>query len=119
MENILCPILTQITLVVIHLVPFLDLVHIMPVCTKTIDIFPLLVFLQMQYGPRYNPHVGLWDGESLERLWSYLRPFHKITREMSGANREFLLSNALAYYAETIATKMRTCEIEICFCRCP
>lgn len=42
--------------------------------------------------------IGLVDGELMERLWSYLRSFNKITKEMTVENRIFLLSEALLYF---------------------
>lgn len=42
--------------------------------------------------------IGLVDGELMERLWSYLRSFNKITKEMTAENRILLLSEALLYF---------------------
>lgn len=42
--------------------------------------------------------VGLSDGEVMERLWSFLRRFGRMTKEMRPAHREDVLSHALAYY---------------------
>ncbi|XP_066932743.1 uncharacterized protein [Clytia hemisphaerica] len=41
---------------------------------------------------------GLMDGELMERLWSYLRSFSKITKEMTPAHRTDLLSDALLHF---------------------
>ncbi|XP_066935364.1 uncharacterized protein [Clytia hemisphaerica] len=41
---------------------------------------------------------GLMDGEHMERLWSYLRSFSKITKEMTPAHRTDLLSDALMHF---------------------
>uniref|UniRef100_A0A7M5WQJ1 Uncharacterized protein n=2 Tax=Clytia hemisphaerica TaxID=252671 RepID=A0A7M5WQJ1_9CNID len=41
---------------------------------------------------------GLMDGELMERLWSYLRSFSKITKEMTPAHRTDLLSDALMHF---------------------
>lgn len=38
------------------------------------------------------------DGELMERLWSYLRSFSKITKEMTPAHRTDLLSDALMHF---------------------
>lgn len=40
------------------------------------------------------------DGEVLERLWSYLSQFRKMTKEMSASHREDILSDALFYFGE-------------------
>lgn len=37
------------------------------------------------------------DGEVLERLWSYLGQFRKMTKEMSASHREDILSDGLFY----------------------
>ena len=34
----------------------------------------------------------------MERLWSYLRSFSKVTKEMTSAHRMDLLSDALSHY---------------------
>ncbi|KAK7466033.1 hypothetical protein BaRGS_00037403, partial [Batillaria attramentaria] len=43
--------------------------------------------------------VGLVDGETLKRLWSYLRSFGPMTKEMRASKRVDLLSDALTHYA--------------------
>ena len=40
------------------------------------------------------------DGEVMERLWSYLRLFRKMTKEMTASHREDILSDALYFYAK-------------------
>ena len=40
------------------------------------------------------------DGEVLERLWSYLKQFKKMTKEMSVSHREDIISDALFYLCE-------------------
>ena len=42
--------------------------------------------------------VGMSDGEVMERLWSYLRCFSKMTKEMRPAHRIDVLTHALVYY---------------------
>ena len=44
------------------------------------------------------PGFGLSDGEGIERLWSYLRKFSRITKEMTPVHRDSLLCEALAYH---------------------
>lgn len=60
---------------------------------------------QVFYSPRRTPGVGLTDGESLERLWSYLGKFSRITKELTPENRTDLLTDALMYYGQTIRDK--------------
>eukprot|EP00794_Sanderia_malayensis_P001316 gene1316-1462_t len=54
---------------------------------------------QLQYAVRYSPEFGLTDGESTERLWSFLRRFTAITKEMTRTHRTDLLTDALIYFA--------------------
>lgn len=43
--------------------------------------------------------IGDTDGETIERLWSYLSAYYPQTREMTAKNRVNLLSYALIFYA--------------------
>ena len=52
----------------------------------------------MRYGPLRCEGVGLSDGEGMERLWSFLRRFGRMTKEMRPAHRIDVLSHALVYY---------------------
>jgi len=45
-------------------------------------------------------NLGLTDGEAMERLWSYLRPFSPITKEMTPSHRTDLLTDALLHHAQ-------------------
>ena len=51
------------------------------------------------YSPRQCEGFGLSDGEVMERLWSYLRRFSQMTKEMRPAHRVDILAHALLYYA--------------------
>ncbi|CAB4033443.1 Hypothetical predicted protein [Paramuricea clavata] len=46
------------------------------------------------------------DGEVMERLWSYLRLFRKMTKEMTTSHREDILSDALYFYAKKQRSKI-------------
>ena len=61
--------------------------------------FPIIV-LQIIYSPRRVPGFGLTDGEVLERLWSFLRRFGKMTKEMRPNHRVDVLSDALLFYGK-------------------
>ena len=50
--------------------------------------------------------TGLNDGEGVERLWSYLRKFSSITKEMTVANRHDLLVGALEHYSNRIMERL-------------
>ncbi len=53
----------------------------------------------MKYSTRWQEGYGLTDGEDMERLWSFLRRFSFVTKEMSPAHRVDLLTEALLHYA--------------------
>lgn len=55
--------------------------------------------MQVLYNPRRVDGAGLTDGECMERLWSYLRKFSKMTKEMTSDNRVDVLSCALFHYS--------------------
>eukprot|EP00794_Sanderia_malayensis_P006783 gene6783-7548_t len=61
---------------------------------------------QVQFGSKYCRGNGLADGEQCERLWSYLRFFSTITKEMRAADRQDLLTDALLYYGRKTAKKL-------------
>lgn len=51
------------------------------------------------YNPRHLENLGLSDGETLEKLWSYLQKFSPMTKEMRPSHRIDVLSDALKYYS--------------------
>ncbi len=66
---------------------------------------------QYHYSPRHKIGFGLTDGENLERLWSFLGKFSRMTKEMNTANRIDTLSDALHHYAKQKSAKMGMLEI--------
>ncbi|XP_066264562.1 uncharacterized protein [Branchiostoma lanceolatum] len=54
---------------------------------------------QLKYSTRRRAGFGLTDGESVERLWAYLRRFARTTKEMSPSRRIDLLTDALIHYS--------------------
>ena len=48
---------------------------------------------------RNIPGYALSDGEAVECLWSYLRRFSAMTKEMRPAHRVDVLSHALLHYS--------------------
>ncbi|RHZ88257.1 hypothetical protein Glove_24g30 [Diversispora epigaea] len=54
---------------------------------------------QVMYHPRRMNNFGLTDGESLERLWSYLGRFVSMTRRMRPNHRLDILALAIEHYA--------------------
>ncbi|KAI8498153.1 hypothetical protein Bbelb_240970 [Branchiostoma belcheri] len=63
------------------------------------------------YSPRRMEGFGLTDGEGMERLWSYLRPFFRVTKEMTPSHRLDLLTDATLHYARRKSTDI---ESSIC-----
>lgn len=67
---------------------------------KSIKNISWFRFLQLTYGQRFADSTGMTDGEGIERLWSYLRGFRKITKEMTISNRQDLLTEAMLHHTE-------------------
>ena len=61
------------------------------------------------YGPLHCQGLGLSDGEVMERMWSYLRRFSRMTKEMRPAHRVDIISHALLYYGIKTKQKLRVC----------
>lgn len=64
--------------------------------------------IQICYNPRYQDNFGLTDGEVMERMWSYLRRFSRMTKEMRPSHRVDVLSDALLYYGRQSANNLST-----------
>ena len=62
----------------------------------------------MVYGPLRCDGIELSDGEGMECLWSYLKRFGRMTKEMRPAHRVNVLSHALVYYG--LRKKEKLCE---------
>lgn len=60
---------------------------------------------QLEFGQRFVERTGLNDEEGVERLWSYLRKFSYITKEMTVSKRHYLLVDALEHYSNRIKEK--------------
>ena len=54
----------------------------------------------MLFGPLRCEGIGPSDGEVMECLWSYLRCFDRMTKEMRLAHRTDVLVHALVYYGK-------------------
>lgn len=61
---------------------------------------------QMKYNPRNILGFGLSDGEVVERVWSFLRRFSAMTKEMHPSHRIDVLSDALSYYCQKSAQSL-------------
>ena len=75
----------------------------------------------MLYSPLRCDGLGLSDGEVMERLWSYLRRFSRMTKEMRPAHRINVLSHALLYYASISKSKLgnvHSCYYALLMDRC-
>lgn len=68
----------------------------------------------MQYSPRRCAGIGLSDGETMERLWSILRRFSKMTKEMRPSHRIDILTSALLFYGAKTTRKLgESCALSI------
>ena len=61
--------------------------------------------VEFSQGLRYQG-VGLSDGEVMERMWSFLRRFSRMTKEMRPSHRIDVLTHALLYYASQKTDKL-------------
>ncbi|CAB5213016.1 unnamed protein product [Rhizophagus irregularis] len=61
---------------------------------------------QKIYHPRTIESIGLTDGESLERLWSYLGKFVNITKYMKSNHRLDILGMALEHIYQKLIKKL-------------
>ena len=59
------------------------------------------------FGPRRCEGIGLSDGETMERLWSYLHRFIRMTKGMRPSHRVDVLTSALLYYGMLTKDKLR------------
>lgn len=64
--------------------------------------------MYVRFGPSRCDGVGLSDGETMERLWSYLRRFGKMTKEMRPSHRTDILVHALIHYGMKTSKKVGT-----------
>ena len=63
---------------------------------------------------RYKTGFGLTDGEVLERLWSYLRCFSKMTKEMRLSHRVDVLTDSLLYYSKLASDNLSESYLTEC-----
>ncbi|XP_071843471.1 uncharacterized protein [Apostichopus japonicus] len=78
--------------------------HQLGICRNwEVLIWHCLYFMHMDINfiasTRWKKAFGRTDGECMERLWSFLRKFSHITKEMTQSHRIDLLSNALLHYS--------------------
>ena len=57
--------------------------------------------------PLQCSNLGLSDGEVLERMWSFLRRYGKMTKEMRPSHRVGVLTQALLHYGLKSKQKLR------------
>ena len=68
------------------------------------------MFGQVAYSGKRLEGFGLSDGEVMERLWSYLRPTSKITKEMTPSHRVDTVTDLLVHYAKTSISNIGLCS---------
>ena len=67
--------------------------------------------MQIVFSPLHCDGLGLSDGEVMERMWSYLRRFSRMTKEMRPAHRVDILSHTLLYYGFKTKQKLGNEEL--------
>jgi len=65
-----------------------------------------LCTVYMNYSTICLEGYGLTEGETAERLWSYLRKFSKITKEIKPKHRTDLLTDGLLHYVLKLRTRI-------------
>ena len=65
-----------------------------------------LTLAQFKYSPRNKEGVGVTDGEVVERLWSYIRRFARMTKEMRPSHRVDVLTDALLHYSRKSSNRL-------------
>ena len=61
---------------------------------------------QQKYHPRIIKSLGLTDGESVERLWSYLGKFANTTKHMKSGHRLDIIGMALEHLYQKSVEKL-------------
>ena len=56
--------------------------------------------------PRSIEGFGMTDGEVMERLWSHMRRFSRMTKEMRPSHRIDVLTDALIYCGQKAAANL-------------
>ena len=96
--------------IIVHMQANSEVFHaLLDKCTVAVPIFHAYAHnasCQHKFNPRNIEGFGLTDGENVERLWSYLGRFSKMTKEMSSGNRIDLLSDALSHYCKLKQRKL-------------
>lgn len=69
--------------------------------------------IKVLYSPQRCNGFGLSDGEVMERMWSYLRRFGRMTKEMRPSHRVDVLAHALLYYGQMTKQKLRKCLLKV------
>ena len=69
--------------------------------------------MKVLYSPQRCNGFDLSDGEVMERMWSYLRHYGQMTKEMRPSHRTDVLVHALLYYGYMTKCKLRKCSARI------
>ena len=77
------------------------------------------IWLQLQYSPRRALGFGLSDGQQVKRLWSFLRRFSRVTKEMHPSNRVDILSDAILHYGRNCKDRLGNKLLDSCPTRSP
>jgi len=80
--------------------------HIQVVLYYVHHIQCFVCYFQNDFSPQNITGFGLSDGEGVERLWSNLRNFASMTKEMCSSHRIDVLSDALRHYRRKTTEKI-------------
>nr|XP_047139912.1 uncharacterized protein LOC105850639 [Hydra vulgaris] len=69
-------------------------------CIPSFHVYGHRSACQLKYSPKSTVGIGISDGEVMERLWSALRRFSKITKEQTPSHRADTLTLGLLHYAQ-------------------
>ncbi len=73
------------------------------------------MILKLSLSPLRCKGAGLSDGEGMERLWSFLRRFSRMTKEMRPSHRLDILNSALQYWGHKKKQILRKCLYLYCY----
>lgn len=97
-----CQVNVHVHLLIVIIIQDIEFKCIILLC----DVHDFVDNFQVLLSPLRSEGFGLSDGEAMERLWSYLRRFSRMTKEMRPAHRIDVLTHALLYYGFSTKQKL-------------
>ncbi|XP_065639507.1 uncharacterized protein LOC124815584, partial [Hydra vulgaris] len=84
-------------------------------CIPSFHIYGHRSACQLKYSPKSTVGIGISDGEVMERLWSALRRFSKITKEQTPSHRADTLTLGLLHYAQYSINSISNFKTKYCY----